>query len=88
MPGNWASAGRKCSFGSAAREPALTEVMQTLDTVTGTGQERFAGWLLCLGARALGDLAERARARQDPAAAAERPPARQAAGRTNDRDDA
>ena len=50
-------------------EPALAEVMQTLDAVTGTDQERFAGWLFCLGARALADLAERARARQDPAAA-------------------
>ena len=43
---------------------------QALDAVTGTGQERFAGWLFCLGARALADLAEQARARQDPAAAA------------------
>lgn len=43
--------------------------MQALDAVTGTDQERYAGWLFCLGARALADLAERARARQDPAAA-------------------
>jgi DNA-binding CsgD family transcriptional regulator len=49
-------------------EPALAEVMLTLDAITGTGQERFAGWLFCLGARALADLAEWARARQDPAA--------------------
>ena len=49
-------------------QPALAEVMQTLDAVTGTDQERFAGRLFCLGARALADLAERAR--QDPAAAA------------------
>ena len=51
-------------------EPALTEVMQALDAVPGTGQERFAGRLFCLGARALADLAERARAAQDAAAAA------------------
>ncbi len=51
-------------------QPALTEVTQALDAVTGTDQERFTGWLSCLGARALADLAERARARQDPAAAA------------------
>ncbi len=51
-------------------QPALAEVTQALDAVAGTGQERFAGWLFCLGARALGDLAEQARARQDPAAAA------------------
>ena len=49
-------------------QPALTSVMETLDTITGTGQERFAGRLFCLGARALADLAERTRARQDPAA--------------------
>ena len=49
----------------------MTEVTGALDAVTGTGQERFAGWLICLGARALADLAERARARQDPAAAAD-----------------
>ena len=52
-------------------EPALAEVTQALDAVAGTGQERFAGWLACLGARALADLAEQARARQDPAAAAD-----------------
>ena len=51
-------------------QPALAEVTQALDAVSGTGQERFAGWLACLGARALADLAEQARARQDPAAAA------------------
>jgi DNA-binding CsgD family transcriptional regulator/tetratricopeptide (TPR) repeat protein len=51
-------------------ELALAEVTQTLDAITGTGQERFSGWLFCLGARALADLAEWARARQDPAAEA------------------
>ena len=51
-------------------QPALAEVAQLLDAVAGTGQERFAGPLFCLGARALADLAEQARARQDPAAAA------------------
>ena len=51
-------------------QPALAHVTQALDAVTGTGQERFAGWLFCLGARALADLAEQARARQDPAAEA------------------
>ena len=50
--------------------PALADVTQALCAVSGTGQERFAGWLACLGARALADLAEQARARQDPAAAA------------------
>ena len=49
-------------------ERALTDVTQALDAVTGTGQERFAGWLFCRGARALADLAEQARACQDPAA--------------------
>ena len=52
-------------------ELALAEVMQALAAVSGTGQERFAGWLACLGARAQADLAERARARQDPAAEAD-----------------
>ena len=51
-------------------ESALTDVTQALDAVAGTSQERFAGQLFCLGARALADLAERARARQDPAAEA------------------
>ena len=51
-------------------QSALADVTQALDAVTGTGQERFAGWLFCLGARALADLAEQARARQDPAAEA------------------
>ena len=50
---------------------ALADVTQALDAITGTGQERFAGWLFCLGARALADLAEQARARQDPAAEAD-----------------
>ena len=50
-------------------QPALADVMQALDAVTGTDQERHAGWLFCLGARALADLAERARTRRDPAAA-------------------
>jgi DNA-binding CsgD family transcriptional regulator len=50
-------------------QPALADVMQALDAVTGTDQERYAGWLFCLGARALAERAERARARQDPAAA-------------------
>ena len=50
---------------------ALADVTQALDAVTGTGQERFTGWLFCLGARALADLAEQARARQDPAAEAD-----------------
>ncbi len=50
---------------------ALNEVMQALDAITGSDQERFAGWLLCLGRRALADLAEQARARQDPAATAD-----------------
>ncbi len=49
---------------------ALSDVTQALDAIAGTGQERFAGWLFCLGARALADLAEQARARQDPAAEA------------------
>ena len=48
-------------------ESALADVTQALDAVTGTGQERFTGWLFCLGARALADLAGQARARQDPA---------------------
>ena len=51
--------------------PALADVTQALDAVAGTGQERFTGWLFCLGARALADLAEQARARQDPAAEAD-----------------
>ena len=51
-------------------ESALTDVTQALDAIAGTGHERFAGWLFCLGARALADLAEQARARQDPAAEA------------------
>jgi DNA-binding CsgD family transcriptional regulator/tetratricopeptide (TPR) repeat protein len=51
-------------------QPALTTVMHALDTITGNKQERFAGRLLCLGARAEADLAERARVRQDPAAVA------------------
>ena len=51
-------------------QPALADVTQALDTVAGTGQEQFAGRLFCLGARALADLAEQARDRQDPAAAA------------------
>jgi DNA-binding CsgD family transcriptional regulator/tetratricopeptide (TPR) repeat protein len=46
-------------------QTALAEAIQALDTITGTGQERFAGWLFCLGARALADLAEWAQARQD-----------------------
>jgi ATP/maltotriose-dependent transcriptional regulator MalT len=50
---------------------ALADVAQGLDAVTGTGEERFTGWLFCLGARALADLAEQARARQDPGAEAE-----------------
>jgi ATP/maltotriose-dependent transcriptional regulator MalT len=50
-------------------QPALADVTQALDTIAGTGHERFAGRLFCLGARALADLAEQARARQDPAAA-------------------
>ena len=45
-------------------ETALLTVLTMLDTITGTGQDRFAGRLLCLGARA---LAEQAQARQDPA---------------------
>ena len=49
-------------------ESALISVLQMLDTIRGTGQERFAGRLFCLGARALADLAEEARARQDTAA--------------------
>ena len=52
-------------------QPALADVTQALDAVTGTGQERFAGWLFCQGARALADLAEQARARQDPAGEAD-----------------
>jgi DNA-binding CsgD family transcriptional regulator/tetratricopeptide (TPR) repeat protein len=52
-------------------QSALADVTQALNAITGTGQERFAGWLFCLGARSLADLAEQARARQDPAAAAE-----------------
>jgi DNA-binding CsgD family transcriptional regulator len=52
-------------------ESALTDVTQALDVIAGTGDERFAGWLFCLGARALADLAEQARARQDPAAEAD-----------------
>ena len=51
-------------------ESALTDVTQALEAIAGTGDERFAGWLFCLGARALADLAEQARARQDPAAEA------------------
>ena len=51
-------------------ESALTDVTQALDAVVGTRQERSAGQLFCLGARALADLAEWARARQDPAAEA------------------
>jgi DNA-binding CsgD family transcriptional regulator/tetratricopeptide (TPR) repeat protein len=51
-------------------ESALTDVTQALDAIAGTGHERFTGWLFCLGARALADLAEQARARQDPAAEA------------------
>ena len=51
-------------------QSALTAVMRTLDTITGTRQEQFAVRLFGLGARALADLAERARARQDPAAVA------------------
>ena len=39
-----------------------------LDAVTGTGQERFTGWLFCLGARALADLAGQARGPSSPAA--------------------
>ena len=54
----------------APAEPALADVNCALDAVTGTSQERFAGWLACLGVRALADLAAHARARQDPAAAA------------------
>ena len=49
---------------------ALSDVTQALDAIAGTGQERFAGWLFCLGGRALADLVEQARARQDPAAEA------------------
>jgi DNA-binding CsgD family transcriptional regulator/tetratricopeptide (TPR) repeat protein len=64
-------------------QPALTEVMYSLDIVTGTGQERFAGWLLCLGARALADLADQARALQDPAADVQRQ-ARLLAGRVTE----
>ena len=52
-------------------QSALTDVMQALDAVAGTDHERFAGWVCCLGLRALADLAELARARQDPAAAAD-----------------
>jgi len=52
-------------------QQALADVTQALDAIAGTGQERFAGWLFCLGARALADLAEQARARQDPAAEAD-----------------
>jgi DNA-binding CsgD family transcriptional regulator len=51
-------------------QSALTAVMDTLDTITGTGQEQFAGRLFGQGARALADLAERAWVRQDPAAVA------------------
>ena len=53
------------------RQQALADVTQALDAIAATGQERFAGWLFCLGARALADLAEQARARQDPAAEAD-----------------
>ena len=52
-------------------EPALAHVTQALDAIVGTGEERFAGGLFCLGARALADQAEQAWARQDPAAAAD-----------------
>ncbi len=52
-------------------QSALADVMQALDAVTGTGQERFAGRLFCLGARAVADLAEQARACQDSAAEAD-----------------
>ena len=52
-------------------QQALADVTQALDAIAATGQERFAGWLFCLGARALADLAEQARARQDPAAEAD-----------------
>ena len=53
------------------RAPGTGFFSALLDAVAGTGQERFTGWLFCLGARALADLAEQARARQDPAAEAD-----------------
>ena len=78
--------------GAAVARPApqlaLSDVTQALDAIAGTGQERFAGWLFCLGARALADLAEQARARQDPAAESRRSPAPHAAGPADDGDDA
>ena len=52
-------------------EEALAEVELALDAVTGTGQERLASWVACLGMRALADVAELAWARRDPTAAAE-----------------
>ncbi|HMA47987.1 MAG TPA: response regulator transcription factor [Frankiaceae bacterium] len=39
--------------------------------MAGTGQERLAGWVACLGMRAVADLAELARARQDALAVAD-----------------
>jgi len=62
-------------------ESAMADVTQALDAITGTGQERFAGRLFCLGARVLADLAEQARARRDPAAAEVQQRGRKLAGR-------
>jgi hypothetical protein len=46
-----------CSYGWTA-QLALADVIQTLGTNAGAGQERFAGQLFCLGAHALADLAD------------------------------
>jgi predicted ATPase/DNA-binding CsgD family transcriptional regulator len=51
-------------------QAARTHVTRALDTVAGTSQERYTGWLSCLGLRALADIADLARARQDPRALA------------------
>ncbi|MGB8381633.1 MAG: AAA family ATPase [Dermatophilaceae bacterium] len=45
---------------------AMHEATQVLDTIADSDHEQFAGWLLCLGMRALADVAELGRARQDP----------------------
>ena len=46
-------------------EEAQAAVVEGLDRLAGTGEERCSGRLLCLGMRTAADMAERARARHD-----------------------